>query len=125
MWNKIFNIVICCLPPLYLATKATCPLCIVCHSSTFLFDQATHSDLSSFTSLTIAPIMQFPLGEAIPVVEVAEVLSVNVARSGTSHVHALGQLGVEEEEVMEHLVVVHRRLGNSPLVFKHLGRDEC
>jgi len=26
MWNKIFNIVICCLPPLYLATKAICPL---------------------------------------------------------------------------------------------------
>jgi len=27
MWNKIFNIVICCLPPLYLVMKATCPLC--------------------------------------------------------------------------------------------------
>jgi hypothetical protein len=27
MWNKIFNIVICCLSPLYLATKAICPLC--------------------------------------------------------------------------------------------------
>jgi hypothetical protein len=31
MWNKIFNIVICCLSPLYLVTKATkaiCPLCL-------------------------------------------------------------------------------------------------
>jgi len=29
MWNKIFNIVIWPLPPLYLAMKATCPLCMV------------------------------------------------------------------------------------------------
>jgi hypothetical protein len=28
MWNQIFNIVISCLPPLYLATKAICPLCV-------------------------------------------------------------------------------------------------
>jgi len=29
MWNKRFNIVIYCLPPLYLVTKAICPLCKV------------------------------------------------------------------------------------------------
>jgi len=27
MWNKIFNIVICCLPPLYQAMKSIFPLC--------------------------------------------------------------------------------------------------
>jgi len=27
MWDKRFNIVIYCLPPLYLVTKAICPLC--------------------------------------------------------------------------------------------------
>ena len=29
IWNKWFNIVIYCLLPLYLATKAICPLCII------------------------------------------------------------------------------------------------
>ena len=34
MWDKIFNIVVCCLPPLYLAMKATCPLWQLLHTAT-------------------------------------------------------------------------------------------
>jgi len=46
MWNKIFNIVICCLPPLYLAMKATCPLWI----EVYQYPQAYMSSLKEGVS---------------------------------------------------------------------------